>query len=119
LLGDNAITPTLNTPTVITPTLNTPTVITPTLNTPTVITPTLITPFCWAALKSFKNNSAAYEKNFRLRDKNHAPFKLNGQSRTAFGLLKAPEFTKHNKYVVNQKLKHFDDFSCREHFVRG
>jgi hypothetical protein len=42
-------------------------------------------------LKSFKNNSAAYEKNFRLRDKNHAPFKLNGQSRTAFGLLKAPE----------------------------
>jgi hypothetical protein len=46
---------------------------------------------CWAALKSFKNNSAAYEKNFRLRDKNHAPFKLNGQSRTAFGLLKAPE----------------------------
>jgi hypothetical protein len=23
--------------------------------------------------------------------KNHAPFKLNGQSRTAFGLLKAPE----------------------------
>jgi hypothetical protein len=37
------------------------------------------------------NNSAAYEKNFRLRDKNHAPFKLNGQSRTAFGLLKAPE----------------------------
>jgi hypothetical protein len=47
--------------------------------------------FCWAALKSFKNNSAAYEKNVRLRDKNHAPFKLNGQSRTAFGLLKAPE----------------------------
>ena len=46
---------------------------------------------CWAALKSFKNNSAAYEKNFRLRDKNHAPFKLNGQSRTAFVLLKAPE----------------------------
>jgi hypothetical protein len=34
---------------------------------------------------------AAYEKNFRLRDKNHAPFKLNGQSRTAFGLLKASE----------------------------
>jgi hypothetical protein len=32
-----------------------------------------------------------YEKNFRLWDKNHAPFKLNGQSRTAFGLLKAPE----------------------------
>jgi hypothetical protein len=28
--------------------------------------------FCWAALKCFKNNSAAYEKNFRLRDKNHA-----------------------------------------------
>jgi hypothetical protein len=27
----------------------------------------------------------------RLRDKNHTPFKLNGQSRTAFGLLKAPE----------------------------
>jgi hypothetical protein len=24
-------------------------------------------------------------------DKNHAPFKLNGQSRTVFGLLKAPE----------------------------
>ena len=47
--------------------------------------------FCWVALKSFKNNSAAYEKNFRLQDKNHAPFKLNGQSRTAFGLLKAPE----------------------------
>jgi hypothetical protein len=43
--------------------------------------------FCWAALKSFKNKSAAYEKNFPLRDKNHAPFKLNGQSRTAFGLL--------------------------------
>ena len=40
---------------------------------------------------SFKNNSAAYEKNFRLRDKNHDPFKLNGQSLTAFGLLKAPE----------------------------
>ena len=39
---------------------------------------------CWAALKSFKNNNAAYEKK-------HAPFKLNGQSRTAFGLLKAPE----------------------------
>jgi hypothetical protein len=33
----------------------------------------------------------AYLLNFRLRDKNHAPFKLNGQSRTAFGLLKAPE----------------------------
>jgi hypothetical protein len=32
-----------------------------------------------------------HPKNFRLRDKNHAPFKLNGQSRTAFGLLKAPE----------------------------
>jgi hypothetical protein len=47
--------------------------------------------FCWAELKNFKNNSAAYEKNFRLRDKNHAPFKLNGKSRTAFGLLKAPE----------------------------
>jgi hypothetical protein len=47
--------------------------------------------FCWAELKSFKNNSAAYEKNFRLRDKNHAPFKLNGKSRTALGLLKAPE----------------------------
>jgi hypothetical protein len=31
------------------------------------------------------------KKNFRLRDKNHAPFKLNGQSCTAFGLLKAPE----------------------------
>jgi hypothetical protein len=46
---------------------------------------------CARGLKSFKNNSAAYEKNFRLRDKNHAPFKLNGQSRTAFGLLKAPE----------------------------
>ena len=46
---------------------------------------------CWATLKSFKNNSAVYEKNFRLQDKNHAPFKLNGQSRTAFGLLKAPE----------------------------
>jgi hypothetical protein len=44
-----------------------------------------------AALKSFKSNSAEYEKNFRLRDKNHAHFKLNGQSRTAFGLLKAPE----------------------------
>ena len=39
--------------------------------------------FCWAALKSFKNNTAAYEKNFRLRDKNYA--------RTAFGLLKAPK----------------------------
>ena len=47
--------------------------------------------FCWAALKSFKNNSTACEKNFRLWDKNHAPFKLNGQSRTVFGLLKAPE----------------------------
>ena len=44
-----------------------------------------------AALKSFKSNSAEYEKNFRLRDKNHAHFKLNGQSRTAFGLLKEPE----------------------------
>jgi hypothetical protein len=44
-----------------------------------------------AALKSFKNNRTAYEKNFRLQDKNHAPFKLNGQSCTAFGLLKAPE----------------------------
>ena len=42
-------------------------------------------------MKSFKNNSAAYENNFRLGDKNHAPFKLKGQSRTAFGLLKAPE----------------------------
>ena len=42
-------------------------------------------------MKSFKNNSAAYVKNFRLRDKNHAPSKLNGQSRTAFGLLKAPK----------------------------
>ena len=31
------------------------------------------------------------KRNFRLQDKNHAPFKLNGQSRTAFGLLKAPE----------------------------
>ena len=41
--------------------------------------------------EKLKNNSAAYEKNFRLRDKNHAPFKLNGRSRTAFGLLKAPE----------------------------
>ena len=52
----------------------------------------LQTILCWAALKSFKNNSAAYEKNFWLRDKNHAPFKLNGgQSRAAFGFLKAPE----------------------------
>ena len=42
-------------------------------------------------LKSFKNNSVAYEKKFRFRDKNHAPFKLNGQSRTVFRLLKAPE----------------------------
>jgi hypothetical protein len=42
-------------------------------------------------LKSFKNNSAACEKNFRLWDKNHAPFKLNRQSRSVFGLLKAPE----------------------------
>jgi hypothetical protein len=42
-------------------------------------------------VKSFKNNSAAYEKNFQLQDKNHAPFKLNGQSRTAFGLLTAPK----------------------------
>jgi hypothetical protein len=50
----------------------------------------LLNKFCWAALKSFKN-SAAYEKNFRLRDKNNAPFKLNGQPCTAFGLLKAPE----------------------------
>ena len=47
--------------------------------------------FCCVALKSFKNNSAAYEKKIRLQDKNHAPFKLNGQSRTAFGLLIAPE----------------------------
>ena len=31
------------------------------------------------------------KRNFRLQDKNHAPFKLNGQSRTAFGLLKVPE----------------------------
>ena len=30
-------------------------------------------------------------ENFRLWDTNHAPFKLNGQSRTAFGFLKAPE----------------------------
>ena len=50
----------------------------------------MLNKFCWAALKSFKN-SAAYEKNFRLRDKNNAPFKLNGQPCTAFGLLKAPE----------------------------
>ena len=42
-------------------------------------------------MKSFKNNSAAYEKNFQLWDKNHAPFKINGQSCTAFGLLNAPE----------------------------
>ena len=35
---------------------------------------------CARGLKSFKNNSAAYDKNFRLRDKNHAPFKLNGQT---------------------------------------
>jgi hypothetical protein len=41
---------------------------------------------CWKALKTI-----AYEKNFWLRDKNHAPFKLKGQSRTAIGLLKAPE----------------------------
>ena len=39
----------------------------------------------------WKENQDGYEKNFRLRDKNHASFKLNGQSRTAFGLLKAPE----------------------------
>jgi hypothetical protein len=45
------------------------------------------------ALKSFKNNSAAYEKNFRLRDKTHAPFNLDGQSRTAFRLLKEPAKT--------------------------
>jgi hypothetical protein len=42
-------------------------------------------------LKSFKHNSTAYEKNLQLRDKNHGLFKINGQSRTAFGLLKVPE----------------------------
>ena len=40
--------------------------------------------------EKFINNSVAYENKFRLRDKNHAPFNLNGQSRTAFRLLKAP-----------------------------
>ena len=39
----------------------------------------------------WKENQDGYEKNFRLQDKNHAAFKLNGQSRTGFGLLKAPE----------------------------
>ena len=42
----------------------------------------------WKALKTIALHT---KKNFRLRDKNHVPFKLNGQSRTAFGLLKAPE----------------------------
>ena len=47
-----------------------------------------------------KNNSAAYEKNFRLWDKNHVPFKLNGQSRTVFRLLKAPELPRLSVTVV-------------------
>ena len=42
----------------------------------------------WKALKTIALHT---KKNFRLWDKNHAPFKLNGQSRTVFGLLKAPE----------------------------
>ena len=38
------------------------------------------------------NNIYFYKKYFvGPRDKNPAPFKLNGQSRTAFGLLKVPE----------------------------
>jgi hypothetical protein len=40
----------------------------------------------WKALKTIALHT---KKNFRLWDKNHAPFKLNGQSRTVFGLLKA------------------------------
>jgi hypothetical protein len=42
----------------------------------------------WKALKTIALHT---KKKFRLQDKKHAPFKLNGQSRTAFGLLKAPE----------------------------
>ena len=42
----------------------------------------------WKALKTIALHT---KKNFRLWDKNHAPFKLNGQSRIVFGLLKAPE----------------------------
>jgi hypothetical protein len=34
----------------------------------------------WKALKTIARHT---KKNVRLRDKNHAPFKLNGQSRTA------------------------------------
>ena len=42
----------------------------------------------WKALKTI----ALYtKKNFRLWEKKHAPFKLNGQSRTVLGLLKSPE----------------------------
>ena len=33
-------------------------------------------------------------------------------------LLKKNTSTKHNKYVVNQKLEHCDDISCRELFCR-
>jgi hypothetical protein len=79
ICGDNVITPTLNTPTIITPTI-----ITPTLNTSTV-TDSLCNS---GALKTI----ALYTKKTSDSGiKNHAPFKLNGQSRTAFGLLKAPE----------------------------
>jgi hypothetical protein len=43
-------------------------------------------------IRSIWNNIYFCKKYFvGPRDKNPAPFKLNGQSRTAFGLLKAPE----------------------------
>jgi hypothetical protein len=44
-----------------------------------------------AAQQSIFYKRKYYFIYFRLQDKNHAPFKLNGQSCTAFGLLKAPE----------------------------
>jgi hypothetical protein len=39
------------------------------------------------------------------RDKNPAPFKLNGQSRTAFGLLKAPELQRLCKAPYQEDLQ--------------
>jgi hypothetical protein len=79
-------------------------VITPTLNTPTVITPTLIY-FVGPRLKALKTIALHTKKNFRLRDKNHAPFKLNGQSCTAFGLLKAPELQNRKNMNFLKSLK--------------
>ena len=74
---------------------------------------------CWAAPKSFKNNSAAYEKNFRLRDKNHAPFNLNGQSRTAFGLLKAPAKTIGHCRSIKSRSNDCRSNKCRSNDCRG